>query len=73
MDPRTDPAERPAEAPAAAPRPVVWPWLVVPAVTLAVFFVLRSCQQGAMRAAPAAPAATAEAPQAPAIGTPPAQ
>lgn len=62
MEPRTEPArppdERPVEAPVATSRPVVWPWLVVPAITLAVFFVLRSCQQGAMRAGPAeAPAA----------------
>lgn len=55
------PNERPAEAPAGTPRPVVWPWLVVPAITLAVFFALRSCQQGAMRAAPAA---TPELPEA---------
>jgi hypothetical protein len=53
-DPAATPNERPAEAPAGTPRPVVWPWLVVPAITLAVFFALRSCQQGAMRAPPAA-------------------
>lgn len=61
MDPRTDPAERTGEAPAASPRPVVWPWLVVPAITLVVFFGLRSCQQGAMRAVPADAAEPAEA------------
>ncbi len=45
--------ERPAEAAAGTPRPVVWPWLVVPAITLAVFFALRNWQQGAMHAPPA--------------------
>ena len=39
-------------APAAAAAPprqgAVWPWLIVPAVTLAMFFSLRSCQQNSM-------------------------
>jgi outer membrane protein OmpA-like peptidoglycan-associated protein len=30
-------------------KPAIWSWLVVPAITLGVFFVLRSCQQSSMR------------------------
>jgi hypothetical protein len=57
------PATTPPPPAAQPPRPVVWPWLVVPLITLLVFFALRSVQQGAMREraegppAPAAPAA----------------
>ncbi len=48
-------------------RGAVWPWLIVPAVTLAMFFSLRSCQQNSMGAGiePAAAGATAEAAAAP--------
>lgn len=44
-------------------RGAVWPWLIVPAVTLAMFFSLRSCQQNSMRSGlePAAAGGTAEA------------
>ena len=60
-------------------RGAVWPWLIVPACTLAMFFALRSCQQGSMRGAeiPAAPAAdmsdgasSVATPAAPATTTP---
>ena len=57
MEPQHDPGAptsgRRADFAAGTPRPVVWPWLVVPAITLAVFFALRSLQQDAMRAPPA--------------------
>lgn len=60
MEPHHDPGAptsgRHADFAAGTPRPVVWPWLVVPAITLAVFFALRSLQQDAMRAAPPADA-----------------
>lgn len=67
-------ADLAAPVKALAPGPArgtVWPWLIVPACTLAMFFALRSCQQGSMRGAelPAAPdAATsgAAAPSSPA-------
>ncbi len=37
-------------SPASAARQgAVWPWLIVPAVALAMFFGLRSCQQNSMR------------------------
>jgi hypothetical protein len=38
----------PAPAAAAPRQGAVWPWLIVPAVTLAMFFSLRSCQQNSM-------------------------
>jgi hypothetical protein len=67
-----------AAAPAAAAaqrQGAVWPWLIVPAVTLAMFFSLRSCQQNSMIApAPvgAAPApAETQAPAAEAPASPP--
>ncbi|MCU0761375.1 MAG: DUF937 domain-containing protein [Steroidobacteraceae bacterium] len=58
-------AAAPASGAPAARAGSVWPWLIVPACTLAMFFALRSCQQGSMREAPAAPArAPAPAPRA---------
>lgn len=58
--------------PAGAPRSgSVWPWLIVPACTLAMFFSLRSCQQNSMRDADAAAPAAGEA-QASAPGVAPA-
>jgi hypothetical protein len=51
----------PAPAAAASRQGAVWPWLIVPAVTLAMFFSLRSCQQNSMRAS-AAPADAATTP-----------
>jgi len=60
----------PAPAATVSRQGAVWPWLIVPAVTLAMFFSLRSCQQNSMgmQAAPidaaAAPAdAAAAAPE----------
>jgi hypothetical protein len=44
-----------AAASAAAPaerRPAIWPWLLVPAITLLVFFSLRSCQELPTRDSP---------------------
>ena len=44
-----------AAASAAAPaerRPAIWPWLLVPAITLLVFFSLRSCQEQPTRDSP---------------------
>lgn len=50
----------------------VWPWLIVPAVTLAMFFSLRSCQQSSMQVGPG-PAAPVTAPATtPAVPTAPA-
>jgi hypothetical protein len=52
------PASPPAAStPAAARQGAVWPWLIVPAVTLAMFFSLRSCQQNSMRSPAVSPAA----------------
>ena len=59
-DQAAPPPGRGAETPTGAPRPVVWPWLVVPVITLVVFFALRSLQQDAMRAPPADPPEPAE-------------
>jgi hypothetical protein len=59
----------PTAAPGSAPRQgAVWPWLIVPAVTLAMFFSLRSCQQNSMPAAGATPPGTA-----PVVATPAAE
>lgn len=33
------------------PRNARWPWIIVPLITLAVFFSLRSCQLSAERSA----------------------
>lgn len=46
----------PSTGAVAARSGAVWPWLIVPACTLAMFFALRSCQQNSMRDAPAVPA-----------------
>jgi hypothetical protein len=65
-----------AAVPAPEPerRGALWPWLIVPAVALTMFFALRSCQQNSMRTAagpaaipatPAAPSTPAAAPAAP--------
>ncbi len=40
----------------------VWPWLIVPAVALAMFFGLRSCQQNSMRGPATGGAPTMPAP-----------
>jgi hypothetical protein len=49
----------------------VWPWLIVPAVALGMFFSLRSCQQNSMRApsTPVGTEASSGAPQAATAGT----
>jgi hypothetical protein len=39
-------------APHAERRPAIWPWLLVPAITLLVFFSLRSCQELPTRDSP---------------------
>ena len=39
-------------------KPALWPWLLVPAITLALFFTLRWVQQSSMTAPPTAPATT---------------
>ncbi len=49
----------------AARKSPIWPWLLVPAVALSLFFSLRSCQQTAVRAVPAATGAAAAAPAVP--------
>jgi outer membrane protein OmpA-like peptidoglycan-associated protein len=46
------------EPPAAERKPPFWQWLVVPAVTLVVFFSLRSCQHRSEHEAASMPAAT---------------
>jgi hypothetical protein len=51
----------PAPAAATSRQGAVWPWLIVPAVTLAMFFSLRSCQQNSMGAT-AAPVDAATSP-----------
>lgn len=38
-------------APKEPSRHAIWPWIVVPLVTLAVFLSLRSCQLSAQRSA----------------------
>ncbi len=50
----------------AARKSPVWPWLLVPAAALSLFFSLRSCQQTAVRSVPVA---TGEA-AAPTVATP---
>lgn len=59
-------APAPVAGPASAPRSgSVWPWLIVPACTLAMFFSLRSCQQNSMRDSGAMPRAGESASAAP--------
>ncbi len=43
------PARVAANLPGAPRQGAAWPWLIVPAVTLAMFFSLRSCQQNSLR------------------------
>ena len=60
----------PTAAPSAPRQGAVWPWLIVPAVALAMFFGLRSCQQNSMRAAEPAPAGDATMPADAAVAAP---
>lgn len=50
-----------ASAPAAPRTGSVWPWLIVPACALAMFFSLRSCQQNSLRDTNGAPQAAGAA------------